>query len=839
MANDGDVNIGTKLDTSGLDKGIKDMQSKLDKADKSFKKSGDTTKKYGAVMKEAGGSAGQMAAKIGQIAAAAGPYAAAAVAAIAATKKTIEVLNQCGEAYVQQKKAEETLQNAARNNPYLNSENVYNLQKFSAELQNMSEVGDEVSLKVMGQLAAAGRTEEEIRQIMTAAVDMAAVTGEDLQSAANALNATLNGNAGQLGRQIKGINELTKAELENGKAIELIAAKYKGSAQATADINTQLSNSWGDFKESIGRGWERTTRPVKEFFQDILASLAEANNLTEDIKDARAADAAGTKSAQDTKLLIETDNQKLEELKEQNKKLTEQLKISEAEYDAELEAIKAKQAEWDEKYGKMAPRMRRGLGAPERPELPSGDIGDRKGGAYWRATYDANKKTIIELETEIERLNEEYKVLKAAEDEAAAAAAADAKAAEAAANAKSRDQQAAEYINANTKALKDQIAAMQLKAEVTGQEVDAGQIYNAYLQSYIDLVTKSNGLVTENNQAAKKRLEELEQIAQQAAKAATAEERLKKIEEARAAAEKLLEEAKGDTGNDIYDNYRKQAEELNKLSEDIKNNEILTEEEKTKALLDIDKRYAANKKELWAGVSAQVNGYAQQVSDIVQDAANMALDVQNNRMKAELNNLEIQYRKSELGEEEYQKKVAEAKKKGAKIQYEIEMANWSANILSATANTAVGVTEALAQGGTAGIITGALVGAAGAVQLAAIMAAKPIPHFAGGGIIGGAYGATMGSDNTVINARNGEMILNASNQRALWDMINDGNAAGGGINLIVNNSAANMVNTSARFDRDKIELMIDARINDGLKKGRFNEGLNAAQASMSGDFYGI
>ena len=138
-------------------------------------------------------------------------------------------------------------------------------------------------------------------------------------------------------------------------------------------------------------------------------------------------------------------------------------------------------------------------------------------------------------------------------------------------------------------------------------------------------------------------------------------------------------------------------------------------------------------------------------------------------MRAELANLEIKYRKGELGEEEYQKKVAEAKKKGAKIQYQIEMAQWASNILAATANTAVGVTQALAQGGfPAGIIMGALVGAAGAVQLASIMAAKPIKHFAAGGFVGGMNGATTGGDNTTIAARNGELMVNATQQARIW-----------------------------------------------------------------------
>ena len=46
--------------------------------------------------------------------------------------------------------------------------------------------------------------------------------------------------------------------------------------------------------------------------------------------------------------------------------------------------------------------------------------------------------------------------------------------------------------------------------------------------------------------------------------------------------------------------------------------------------------------------------------------------------------------------------------------------------------------------------------------------------FAGGGVVGNMFsGASMGQDNTYIHARNGEMILNAEQQRQLWEIANN------------------------------------------------------------------
>jgi hypothetical protein len=406
-----------------------------------------------------------------------------------------------------------------------------------------------------------------------------------------------------------------------------------------------------------------------------------------------------------------------------------------------------------------------------------------------------------------------------------------AKRAEATARQKKANDIAAAFIKDNEKALNAQIETMRVRAELTGEEIDAGAMYNAYMQSYIDLLTKSNGLVTKNNQAAKARLAALQEWAEKGKDAADAERLL-------AEADELVAKY---ADQDALESFAARQQELEAMRRAVDEKEVQDAREKADRIKAIDEEMAENRRRLWASLGGEINDYAQQIDQIVQNAANMALETENNRMKAELANLELKYRKGEMGEEEYQEKVAEAKKKGAKIQYQIEMAQWASNILAATANTAVGVTQALAQGGVAGIITGALVGAAGAVQLAAILGAKPIPHFASGGFVGGMNGASLGADNTLVAARGGELMVNASQQRELWDVLNGGarGTAAGGVSLTINNSASNLVTATPQINRNQIELMIDARVNESLKDGRYNDGLNAAQAGMSGAFYGL
>ena len=61
-----------------------------------------------------------------------------------------------------------------------------------------------------------------------------------------------------------------------------------------------------------------------------------------------------------------------------------------------------------------------------------------------------------------------------------------------------------------------------------------------------------------------------------------------------------------------------------------------------------------------------------------------------------------------------------------------------------------------------------------AAMASAIASINKASSFETGGVIGGYRGATMGPDNTYIHARQGEMVLNAEQQRQLFDIANGG-----------------------------------------------------------------
>jgi len=212
---------------------------------------GDVTKRVGNIMKAA--------------------FAGFTIAKIAGEIK--EAINLFG----QQEKAEIRLAAAAKNNPLLSGESVRNLKAYASELQSLSIYGDEVVLQQQSFLASLGLSEEQIKDTMKAAVDLASTGMVSLESATRNLAKTYGGMTGELGELIPGLKTLTKEELEAGKAVEYIATQYDGMAEAAAQgvsgAIEQTKNMVGDMKESLGEALAPIVRDVVQAVQPIVEKV--------------------------------------------------------------------------------------------------------------------------------------------------------------------------------------------------------------------------------------------------------------------------------------------------------------------------------------------------------------------------------------------------------------------------------------------------------------------------------------------------------------------------------------------------------------------------------------
>jgi hypothetical protein len=203
--------------------------------------------------------------------------------ATVAFKKLSDAVGTVTEAYGAQQDAEIQLRAAAAKNPLLDQGAVSRLQDFASELQGISTVGDEVAISFAGMLGSFGRSEDEIRNIITAANDLAAATDLTLESAVRNLNKTFGGLSGELGELIPEIKDFTQEQLRSGEAVDFIAEKFAGLGEAAAQgvrgMRTQMQNAKGDLFEVVGS----ILAPIQaELFGNLTESFKNFTRWLED-----------------------------------------------------------------------------------------------------------------------------------------------------------------------------------------------------------------------------------------------------------------------------------------------------------------------------------------------------------------------------------------------------------------------------------------------------------------------------------------------------------------------------------------------------------------------------
>lgn len=783
----------------------------------------------------------------------------------AAVKKVKATLDELSIAYETQRSAEIKLETAAKNNPYLDSTSVKRLEDYASSLQGLVAVGDEQLILFMSHLANSGRTEEQIMKIMSASLDLAAEGTVSLDEAVRALNLSYSGQIGRLGLTVPALKNLTAEELKNGKAIDFVAKQYEGNAKRLADElkgHEKLKNAIGDVKEEIGASIQQTLNPWYTSLARLVSETATALKKHRELQKALKELEDGNVTAGQYDALIEANSYYLEEYNkkiEQQNKFLRKGKIDQETYTRNLENLNKQYEEYIRNNVKWTSLRDNAKKAEE----------------------DANQAAIAEEE----RIKKEQEAIALQESQI-----------------KQRDTLRAQY-DETVRQKQAEIVARRANGEEISEEAEAQEMYNTAFAAYVKMMSdpafignsgnyehevnartaianwgKTAAAGTGKSELSEK-IKDFEAELQNAADEANGivknqydavldmldaeynaiidnkyleeEEKLRiekefndkrqEIVAARDKAEKdsLLEKLDTITAHEetYWERYNKKNQEIADMRKEIDASEVLNTEEKDAAMLELDEEYTKNRKQLLADIATEMKGYTDDAVSLMKDASDLMIQTVQNQSAAEIAALEEKYQDGEISEEEYNKKVTKIKKDAAQQQYRIELWQWGASILQATANIAQGVTKAIAEGGIAGLITGALVGAAGAVQVASIIASKPTPpSFSAGGIVGG---SSLHGDNIAANLNSREMVMNMGQQKALWDFINGGANGGGCTNIVINNSASNMVTAQPRLSKDKIEIMIDARVNESLKKGRYGKSLAVAEQEMSGDYWGI
>lgn len=852
-------------------------------------------------------------------------------AATAVIQKVGAAVKETTELYEKQAKAEKQLEVAARNNPYLNGSSVDRLKDYASQLQSISTMGDEELLPMMGRLAAAGRKESEIQDIMKAALDLSASGMMGMDQAVEALNASLQGNAGALAKQIPEIRNMTKEQLKNGEAIEVVKRNFAGMSEETAKATgsaQQLKNAIGDLKENIGKGFDAVITPVRRLFtgliEDINQTVARARKAKVEMEaaakiqlgtdngdygsdiyaavvkarqsdmaaanssfQATKADALGFSGMNEVKMnrflqVVNTSGNIANEASvlADGDSILEQVLNELAAQKKKMQAVSAELDAATNKYKDALSREAQQVAEAELAALEA----DRKAAQSEALRSISDKKEILDIKksagqdmTEHEYWAEMYETAMSAYTSMLQSQAGDVT------GMKTWDQR---QLNSVAKKVSEYKTKMGQNPPPTASgssssakpKTDADWIQDLLnsmeeLEKEVEAYPQlHNGGQMSNEEVWKKRYDtaykglldifkntsindpvSLQDASDEAYGVYTQmlsdAKFLSDSDEWKGKKDELLKELDGikedvqlslsdsikiqiDQCQAMYDTLHDQANSFHQLSEqeEAAYNEKMAE--LAKQLRE------AQRTEFMEAVQEKVDLAQRIVSELgtsARQAAGMVTEYIENTTSAQTAEAKKQYEDGALSYEDYCDKVEDLDRKAAREKYKIAMADWAIQLAQATANIAQGVTKAIAEGGMMGIITGALVSAAGAVNIASIVASKPKPpSFAGGGIV---PGNSYSGDRVQANVNSGEMVLNAKQQKALWAAANGNGAGGLSQQIIINNTMSDRADVSASADEGMIRIAVTEIVRSEMSRGSFTASMKEADAKSKGVRY--
>lgn len=148
---------------------------------------------------------------------------------------------------------------------------------FAAKMQEVTTVGDEVSIQAASIGASFGITGKALQDTVKAAADLSAVTGQDLKSAMILLGKAAKGETGSLSRYGIIIDKNTPASQKFSAALSEINSQFGGAAQAKAESFSgkmeQVGNLFGDIQELVGDQFKPALKEALDFFGEFAKGV--------------------------------------------------------------------------------------------------------------------------------------------------------------------------------------------------------------------------------------------------------------------------------------------------------------------------------------------------------------------------------------------------------------------------------------------------------------------------------------------------------------------------------------------------------------------------------------
>lgn len=133
------------------------------------------------------------------------------------------------------------------------------IQDYATELEDLTGISDEAVLGAFSLAKSFGLTNAEAKDLTTTAVNLSALTGDDLDSSVRQLAATYSGAIGKLGKFGSELKNLTDVQLKSGDAIKILNERLQDTASnlsqtfegSVKKLGTQFNNLFENFGKSI------------------------------------------------------------------------------------------------------------------------------------------------------------------------------------------------------------------------------------------------------------------------------------------------------------------------------------------------------------------------------------------------------------------------------------------------------------------------------------------------------------------------------------------------------------------------------------------------------------
>ena len=369
---DGYIKIGTKIDETGIDKGIGQRRQKAQGKHEEHRRD------LLGLAKEASRGRGSLR-----------------------SRRPSEVIGFNHRPTRRRSKAETQLESAAKNNPYLIHLRYRRSRNYASELQGYSTETKEL-LPMMASLAAAGRTQDEIMQIMSPLSiwrprDHSRSTARCVTLIS--IRRVIRENWRSHPRRSR---PLPPEQLKNGAATKLMGDRYKGIAAETAKAtgsSEQLANAIGDAKEELGYGWEKSLAPFRRFITEVVGGWAAAKKAQREAQEEKEKAFAGEETISGATYAI-ADIQKqidgvLEQIRYAENEGKADLVINEIDAKKFTDALRERVQVLKDQLAQMRSleiRSREGAKADEAAALAASHAKSRKQGIY-RIYSRRNRRT--------------------------------------------------------------------------------------------------------------------------------------------------------------------------------------------------------------------------------------------------------------------------------------------------------------------------------------------------------------------------------------------------------------------------------------------------------------